>query len=508
MIKNLNGKHGAPWDTLFGLGLTGVTREVGRAAVISLIFATFLAMAATAKAKDFAARTQVIRVHENDARVSIGQDVKVLKEDVTQGVVVVGADAWVEGRVEGDVVVVGGSANIQGEVTGSVVTVLGSTKLGDEARIEGDAVVVGGRLDSGTGAVVNGEKTAVGFGVEMPKFKRFFEWIGAGPMMGRWLPLGMNWAWGVAGILLVIYGVLAVLFPRPATLCVDLLEQRSAASFFTGVLTFMLVGPVLLLLLISVAGILVIPFVLCGIVAVLLFGKMVSIRYLGEQFGRQLGGGVMVQPLVALATGGLLVAVLYTVPILGLVTWGLLTPLGAGAVVLAISSGLSRPRVGVAGAGLGVGGGVTTREAGLGEPPLPGGENRAAAGVDPLLLPRVGFWRRFWAACLDVILVGLATAIVQQPLAFLFGLLVYHIGMWGWKGTTIGGTILGIRCYRTTGAPMDYGVATVRGISAIFSFLVLGLGFLWAGWDRENQSWHDKIAGTMVVRMPRGTPLL
>jgi len=313
----------------------------------------------------------------------------------------------------------------------------------------------------------------------------------------------------VAGILLVIYGVLAILFPRPATLCVDLLEQRSAASFFTGVMTFMLVGPVLLLLLISVAGILVIPFVLCGIIAVLLFGKMVSVRYLGEQFGRQLGGGVMVQPLVALVTGGLLVAVLYTVPILGLVTWGLLTPLGAGAVILAISSSLSRPRVGVAGAGLGVGGGVIAPEAGLGEPPLTGGvSGHGTGGVDPMLLPRVGFWRRFWAAFLDVILVALASAIVQQPLAFLLGLLVYHIGMWGWKGTTIGGTILGIRCYRTTGAPMDYGVATVRGISAIFSFLVLGLGFLWAGWDRENQSWHDKIAGTMVVRMPRGTPLL
>ncbi len=27
-----------------------------------------------------------------------------------------------------------------------------------------------------------------------------------------------------------------------------------------------------------------------------------------------------------------------------------------------------------------------------------------------------------------------------------------------------------------------------------------GLGFFWAIWDKDNQAWHDKIAGTVVVR--------
>jgi len=36
----------------------------------------------------------------------------------------------------------------------------------------------------------------------------------------------------------------------------------------------------------------------------------------------------------------------------------------------------------------------------------------------------------------------------------------------------------------------------VRLISAVF-FL---LGFLWAFSDRLNQTWHDKAAGTLVVR--------
>jgi uncharacterized RDD family membrane protein YckC len=30
--------------------------------------------------------------------------------------------------------------------------------------------------------------------------------------------------------------------------------------------------------------------------------------------------------------------------------------------------------------------------------------------------------------------------------------------------------------------------------------LVGGLGFLWALWDNKQQGWHDKLAGTLVVK--------
>ena len=32
------------------------------------------------------------------------------------------------------------------------------------------------------------------------------------------------------------------------------------------------------------------------------------------------------------------------------------------------------------------------------------------------------------------------------------------------------------------------------------SLLPLGLGYLWMLWDPQQQTWHDKICGTMVVR--------
>ena len=45
-------------------------------------------------------------------------------------------------------------------------------------------------------------------------------------------------------------------------------------------------------------------------------------------------------------------------------------------------------------------------------------------------------------------------------------------------------------------------------MASFFSAFVFFLGFFWAGWDRNKQSWHDKIAGTVIVRVPLGVPLL
>jgi uncharacterized RDD family membrane protein YckC len=36
----------------------------------------------------------------------------------------------------------------------------------------------------------------------------------------------------------------------------------------------------------------------------------------------------------------------------------------------------------------------------------------------------------------------------------------------------------------------------------------LGLGFIWIAVDAGHQAWHDKLAGTIVVRVPKGTPLV
>ena len=48
----------------------------------------------------------------------------------------------------------------------------------------------------------------------------------------------------------------------------------------------------------------------------------------------------------------------------------------------------------------------------------------------------------------------------------------------------------------------------VRTLGCFLSLAVVGLGFLWVAIDDDRQSWHDKIAGTVVVRVPKGVSLI
>jgi uncharacterized RDD family membrane protein YckC len=122
--------------------------------------------------------------------------------------------------------------------------------------------------------------------------------------------------------------------------------------------------------------------------------------------------------------------------------------------------------------------------------------------------PYASFWERMGAAFLDVILVIiLGSFLGGAPWTFLVAL-AYFSGMWTWRGTTIGGIVLGLKVVRQDGQPVSFAPALVRGLAAAFSIVVLFLGFLWIAWDREKQGWHDKIAGTVVLKLPRGTPLV
>ena len=131
---------------------------------------------------------------------------------------------------------------------------------------------------------------------------------------------------------------------------------------------------------------------------------------------------------------------------------------------------------------------------------------------DLLAFPHAPFRDRLAAFILDVILVAIAVQLLDldgrsgEQRTFLL-LLAYHIGFWTWKGTTVGGIICQVRVVRVDGAPLTFADALVRGLSSIFSLAVLGIGALWILKDPDRQAWHDKIAGTYVVKVPRNYPL-
>jgi uncharacterized RDD family membrane protein YckC len=80
--------------------------------------------------------------------------------------------------------------------------------------------------------------------------------------------------------------------------------------------------------------------------------------------------------------------------------------------------------------------------------------------------------------------------------------------MWKLRGTTIGGIVCNLQVARLDGRPLDWATSIVRALGCLLSMIAAGLGFFWIAFDPEKQAWHDKIAGTVVVRAPAGRSLV
>jgi uncharacterized RDD family membrane protein YckC len=124
-------------------------------------------------------------------------------------------------------------------------------------------------------------------------------------------------------------------------------------------------------------------------------------------------------------------------------------------------------------------------------------------------LPRAGFWIRIGALLLDVILVGFLMGVFHHGHHFeLLVLATYGAVMWKLRGSTIGGIVFDLRVVRLDGREVDWETAIIRALGCFLSLAVAGLGFFWIAFDEQKQAWHDKIAGTVVVRVAKGTPLV
>jgi uncharacterized RDD family membrane protein YckC len=78
--------------------------------------------------------------------------------------------------------------------------------------------------------------------------------------------------------------------------------------------------------------------------------------------------------------------------------------------------------------------------------------------------------------------------------------MAYFTYFHGTIGRTPGKRLFGLRVLRTDGRPVTPGPAFLRWAGYLVSFLPFLAGFLWIAVDRRKQGWHDKIAGTVVVR--------
>lgn len=459
--------------------------------------------------------------HDDDV-VNVGADSVLEAGKQADSVVSVFGNARAEGTVREDVVSVFGSTTVDGKIGGDAVAVFGNVELGPHAEIGGDVVSIFGELKRDPAAIIHGESRGV-FGHDFAVPRGLRSWIEHCLLYGRPLSLapGLGWAWGIALSLLALYLCIALLFRGGVERCVENFERHPGQSILSALLAVLLTPVLIVLLCITLVGIAAVPFVTAGLFCVALFGKTVILAWLGGRVLRLRDGGasgapVLSHPALAVLIGGLIATALYLVPFFGFLVYKLLGFLGFGAVVYTAILGLRARQAqaarndgarayGGASAAVGEGtadAGVASAAAPTDTPPP--AAPAAAAPVITATLPRAGFWIRMVALLLDALLVGVATHLLRGlDHAYLILLATYGAIMWKLRGATVGGIVFDLAVVRLDGRAMNWETAIIRGLSCILSLAAVGLGFFWIAFDPGNQAWHDKIAGTVVVRVPK-----
>jgi hypothetical protein len=81
---------------------------------------------------------------------------------------------------------------------------------------------------------------------------------------------------------------------------------------------------------------------------------------------------------------------------------------------------------------------------------------------------------------------------------------VFFTGFWSRGGQTLGMRAWRLRVESRSGKGIGAGTSLLRFAGVLVSISVFGLGFLWLLVDRDKLSWHDRLAGTRVVVLPKG----
>ena len=130
--------------------------------------------------------------------------------------------------------------------------------------------------------------------------------------------------------------------------------------------------------------------------------------------------------------------------------------------------------------------------------------------------------RRFGAILYDTLLVAALLVLASIPfiavrggniiepndnlfyqLCLLLVIYLFFVGFWTRKGRTLGMQSWGLQLQTDDGGVPSMAAASLRFVTALLSWLPLGLGFAWQLWDRDGLTWHDRLSHTRLVYYPR-----
>lgn len=504
--------------------------------------------------------------HSPDDYVRVADDIHIASEEKIEGDIIgFMGDVVIDGEALRDAASVMGDITINGTVHGDVTAIMGDVTLGPKAVVDGDVTTFGGEVKRSPGSTVGGKISRQDIGKKIHAPAGIQAWwdhaLSHGAFMG--FGRGLGWLMRLAFVWLAFAALVGLVFPGGIRRTGDMLVQRPAAVVLSALLTMLALPILFVLLCITVIGIPVAIIGLpLGIFVGVLFGQAAIYGLIGRAVTRdRLPMGVMI------LIGGLIVIVLHHLPVIGIALVALMSALGLGCSITAMltagkkpttptlpvvpfaPSAATPPPVAATAAPSSPMPPSAMAFAATSEPVSPaafppepvqsaGFGAPSAEAVPPVIpvppaftpapapapapvppppsipatpnatLPRAGFWIRAGAILIDVILVGMICGPTGVGELILPGLAAYGAVMWKFKGTTIGGIVCGLRVVRLDDRPLDWPTTVVRALGCFLSLAVAGLGFVWVVFDPERQSWHDKIAGTVVVRAPKGSSLV
>lgn len=139
-----------------------------------------------------------------------------------------------------------------------------------------------------------------------------------------------------------------------------------------------------------------------------------------------------------------------------------------------------------------------------------------------------GFWVRTGASIIDTVLIllitfpllisiygwsyldGDKTGFIAGPADFLISWIAPAIAViifWIFKQATPGKMAVSAKIVdATTGQPASSAQLIGRYLAYFVATLPLFLGIIWVAFDKKKQGWHDKLAGTVVIKKINSGP--
>lgn len=85
---------------------------------------------------------------------------------------------------------------------------------------------------------------------------------------------------------------------------------------------------------------------------------------------------------------------------------------------------------------------------------------------------------------------------------YIFGISYLYLGgLWRKTGQTLGMRAWKLKVVAADGSTVTWLQALTRTLAAMLSWALLGAGWLWILFDREQLALHDRLSGTQTVRV-------